>query len=340
MAKKKKKDGTGGRLLVMLATTGAAFAVRKVMAIGWKKITGKEPPTDLSDPKVTLPEALGWAVLLGVAAEMTRFAMIRATGSRALPEADDAENNGHRPRGRQPAGTGSSGSALTADQLTVPVFGKLAAVVHKEATRTSELVRLPGDHPERELLVRQVSSRQLKRLGDVVRVKVDGARRLVHPASLQFLEAVLGHVVIGLARAVVISSHCGDPSPSIGGARSLRGCNAREAKVVPDSGGEFSHVPRRRARRGVCQRARVLPGPFRPLVNRTYRPSIPRADLPRSGGGQTSHASRSASSPASTDVSAPNSSGPAATVIDVLGGAPPRPPTTAPASSAISAPAA
>jgi hypothetical protein len=92
MAKKKKKDdGSGGRLLVMLATTGAVFAVRKVMAVGWTKVTGKEPPTDLTDPKVTLPEALGWAVLLGVAAEMTRFAVVRATGRRALPEADDAE---------------------------------------------------------------------------------------------------------------------------------------------------------------------------------------------------------------------------------------------------------
>jgi hypothetical protein len=92
MAKKKKKDdGSGGRLLVMLATTGAVFAVRKVMAVGWTKVTGKAPPTDLSDPKVTLPEALGWAVLLGIAAEMTRFAVVRATGRRALPEADDAE---------------------------------------------------------------------------------------------------------------------------------------------------------------------------------------------------------------------------------------------------------
>ena len=32
----------------------------------WTKVTGKEPPTDLTDPKVTLPEALAWAVATGV----------------------------------------------------------------------------------------------------------------------------------------------------------------------------------------------------------------------------------------------------------------------------------
>jgi hypothetical protein len=96
---------------------------------------------------------------------------------------------------------------LAADQLAVPLFGKLAPVVHKEATRASELVRLPWDHPERKLLVRKISPRKLKRLSHVVRIKVDGARRLVHPAGLQFLKAVLGQVVVGLARAVVIGSH-------------------------------------------------------------------------------------------------------------------------------------
>src|SRR5262249_13323152 len=72
------------------------------------------------------------------------------------------------------------------------------------------------------------------------RVKVDRGRRLVHPAGLQLLQAVLAQVIIGLAWAVVIGSHC-DLSPSKSGARSLRGCNAPEAFVVPESGGEFCH---------------------------------------------------------------------------------------------------
>src|SRR5215472_4908027 len=43
--------------------------------------------------------------------------------------------------------------ALPADQLAAPAVGKLAPVMHKEAARAGELIRLPRDHPERELLV-------------------------------------------------------------------------------------------------------------------------------------------------------------------------------------------
>jgi hypothetical protein len=45
------------------------------------------------------------------------------------------------------------GGALPADRLAAAGVGQLAAVMHKEAARAGELVRLPGDHPERELLI-------------------------------------------------------------------------------------------------------------------------------------------------------------------------------------------
>src|SRR6202043_3754800 len=77
---------------------------------------------------------------------------------------------------------GQLSRAFPADKLTIAVFGKLTPVVHKEAPGTRELIRLTGYHPERELLVRQVSPRQLQRLRNVVRIKIDGARGLVHPA--------------------------------------------------------------------------------------------------------------------------------------------------------------
>src|SRR5260370_40439428 len=50
-------------------------------------------------------------------------------------------------RGAARAAWAASGRALPADRLTVPVFGELAAVMHKEATRAGELVSLPGTHP-------------------------------------------------------------------------------------------------------------------------------------------------------------------------------------------------
>src|SRR5438067_10096150 len=85
-----------------------------------------------------------------------------------------------------------SGRALPADQLSLPVLGELAPVMHQEAARAGELVRLPRDHPERKLLVGQVGAGQLQRLRHVLGINVDRARRLVHPAGLELLEAVFG----------------------------------------------------------------------------------------------------------------------------------------------------
>jgi len=91
MAKKNKKDDSGGHMLVMIASTGVALVVRRLLATGWEKVTGKKPPIDLTDPRVTLVEALGWAALLGVSMEAARFYIIRATAKRALPEAGETE---------------------------------------------------------------------------------------------------------------------------------------------------------------------------------------------------------------------------------------------------------
>src|SRR6266581_4661269 len=81
-----------------------------------------------------------------------------------------------RPRpsaGRRACRTASLGRALPADRLAAAGFGELAPVVHKEAASTSELVSLPRYHPEGQLLIREVRTGQLKRLGYVVRVKID-----------------------------------------------------------------------------------------------------------------------------------------------------------------------
>ena len=88
MAKKNKKDDSGGNLIVMMVSTGVAFGVRRLLATGWEKVTGRKPPIDLTDPRVTLVEALGWAALLGISVETARFYIIRATAKRALPDAE------------------------------------------------------------------------------------------------------------------------------------------------------------------------------------------------------------------------------------------------------------
>lgn len=87
----KKKDSPSGQLVAMLASTGAVFVLRKVLDIVWTKITGKQPPIDLADPGVTLPEAVGWAVTLAAVVEIARFGIIRAATRRAAPDAPEAE---------------------------------------------------------------------------------------------------------------------------------------------------------------------------------------------------------------------------------------------------------
>jgi hypothetical protein len=91
----KKSDGSNARLVTTIATAGGLFVLRKVLAAVWTKVTGKVPPTDLTDPKVTLPEALAWALATGLIVEAARFAIVRTTMRRPEPvaEGEAAESN-------------------------------------------------------------------------------------------------------------------------------------------------------------------------------------------------------------------------------------------------------
>jgi len=82
----KKDDGSNTRLVTTMATTGGTILLRKLLAAVWTKITGKVPPTDLTDPKVTLPEALAWAVATGIIVETARFAIARSTMRRSAAD--------------------------------------------------------------------------------------------------------------------------------------------------------------------------------------------------------------------------------------------------------------
>jgi hypothetical protein len=70
-------DKGGSKALGSLAAFAAAFGARKAIALGWRQVVGKEPPTDPHDPEVTIGEALGWAILTGVAIETARLLAIR-----------------------------------------------------------------------------------------------------------------------------------------------------------------------------------------------------------------------------------------------------------------------
>jgi hypothetical protein len=88
--KSKKGDGSSTKLVTTLALTGGVFLLRKVLATAWTKATGRTPPTDLTDPKVSLPEALAWAVATGLIVETARFAIIRGTMRRSADAETEA----------------------------------------------------------------------------------------------------------------------------------------------------------------------------------------------------------------------------------------------------------
>jgi hypothetical protein len=85
--KDKKGEGSNTRLATTVATAGGVFLLRKLLATAWTKVTGKEPPTDLSDPKVTLVETLIWTVATGIIVDTARFAIVRSTMRKSLPDA-------------------------------------------------------------------------------------------------------------------------------------------------------------------------------------------------------------------------------------------------------------
>ena len=79
---KKKKDVPGNHMAFTIAATGGVIVLRKVLAAVWKKAVGKEPPTDVTDPMVTLHEALAWAAATAIIVETARFGIAIATHQR------------------------------------------------------------------------------------------------------------------------------------------------------------------------------------------------------------------------------------------------------------------
>jgi hypothetical protein len=88
MGKKKKAGGSNTRMVSTVALTGGVFLLRKVLATAWTKVTGKVPPTDLTDPRVTLVEALAWSIATGLVVETLRFYVVRSTMKKSLAESD------------------------------------------------------------------------------------------------------------------------------------------------------------------------------------------------------------------------------------------------------------
>ena len=82
-----KRPDAFSQMVGVMAGLVAGFGTRKLVTAGWKKLTGKEPPSDPRDPHVSLSVALSWAIVLGVAMETARLVAIRVT-TRQLARAE------------------------------------------------------------------------------------------------------------------------------------------------------------------------------------------------------------------------------------------------------------
>jgi Protein of unknown function (DUF4235) len=91
MAMSQKRGNGGSKVVGTAAAFAAAYGVRRLMTFGWKRVTGKEPPSDPHDPQVSIREALSWAVLLGVGIETARLLAMRAATRRVRRPADASE---------------------------------------------------------------------------------------------------------------------------------------------------------------------------------------------------------------------------------------------------------
>jgi hypothetical protein len=61
-----------------IVAMAAGMGTRKLVTVGWKRITGKEPPSDPQDLHVGIGEALSWVIVLGVTMETARLLAQRA----------------------------------------------------------------------------------------------------------------------------------------------------------------------------------------------------------------------------------------------------------------------
>jgi hypothetical protein len=82
-----KGASAGSRVITALVGACAAFAARKLLFFGWKKITGKEPPEHPEDPQVALGEALIWGIVLGAGVHTAKMLATRAATSHRPPDA-------------------------------------------------------------------------------------------------------------------------------------------------------------------------------------------------------------------------------------------------------------
>lgn len=64
-----------------VASLGGVFAANKVMSLGWKKITGNEPPSTNPDAEESIRDIIIWTAISGVVATLIKLSITRAANN-------------------------------------------------------------------------------------------------------------------------------------------------------------------------------------------------------------------------------------------------------------------
>jgi hypothetical protein len=77
-----EKPDIAWRVIGGLMGLVTAWAAKKVLGFVWVKATGKEPPIDTDSPEVSLGEAIGYAVVMGVGMQVAQIVVHRTARKR------------------------------------------------------------------------------------------------------------------------------------------------------------------------------------------------------------------------------------------------------------------
>ncbi|MPV36445.1 DUF4235 domain-containing protein [Georgenia subflava] len=67
----------GWKIVSTGATIGATLLTTRIVAAGWKALTGHEPPTDEDDPAVEVWEVIAFTVVSGAVLGLARHLALR-----------------------------------------------------------------------------------------------------------------------------------------------------------------------------------------------------------------------------------------------------------------------
>ncbi|WP_436762036.1 DUF4235 domain-containing protein [Streptosporangium sp. V21-05] len=82
MADKTEKQDMAWRAIGGLLGLATAWGAKKAIGFAWEKTTGKKPPVDNESLEISLGEAIGYAVVMGVGMQVTQIVVARTARKR------------------------------------------------------------------------------------------------------------------------------------------------------------------------------------------------------------------------------------------------------------------